>query len=366
LIRPRKLAKRLLFLVNFLDIYTFTLLIFYISQMVIGPVFWIGFIILIVVLLTLDMFVFHKKGEIVNVKKALWLSFLWISLALLFNVFVFLMFGKEPALEFFTAYVIEKSLSIDNLFVFILIFSSFKIHPRYQHGVLFWGILGALIFRAIFIFAGIALIERFAWVMYLFGGFLVITGIKMVVDLLKKKENEQESERKDMNQNSFVTFIRRVFPMTDDMSEPRFIKKINGKRYVTPFFHALLVIEMTDLVFAIDSIPAVLAVSTNMFIVYTSNIFAILGMRSLYFALKGVMDYFYYLKYALSAILIFIGGKMTINHYAHENGSTFYIATTLSLLIILTLILISIVASVVRSKQHEKKESKVKTGQSIN
>ncbi|MCE5206425.1 MAG: TerC family protein [Porphyromonadaceae bacterium] len=332
--------------------------------MVIGPVFWIGFIILIVILLALDMFVFHKKGEIVNVKKALWLSFLWISLALLFNVFIFFMFGKEPALEFFTAYIIEKSLSIDNLFVFILIFSSFKIHPRYQHDVLFWGILGALIFRAIFIFAGISLIEQFAWVMYLFGAFLVITGIKMVVDLLREKENGHRDEVKDMNQNLFVKFIRRVFPMTDDISEPRFFKKIDGRRYATPFFLALLVIEMTDLVFAIDSIPAVLAVSTNIFIVYTSNIFAILGMRSLYFALKGVMDYFYYLKYALSAILIFIGSKMTINHYAHENGSTFYVATTTSLLIILALIIISIAASIIRSKQQEKITTKEKVRES--
>lgn len=332
--------------------------------MVISSVFWIGFIILIIILLALDMFVFHKKGEIVNVKKALWLSFFWISLSLIFNFFIYLMFGKEPALEFFTAYVIEKSLSIDNLFVFILIFNSFKIHPRYQHGVLFWGILGALIFRAIFIFAGIALIERFAWIMYLFGGFLVITGLKMVVDQVREKGEMHSGEEKDMNQNPFVKFIRKAFPMTDDMSEPRFFKKINGKQYATPFFLALLVIEMTDLVFAIDSIPAVLAISTNMFIVYTSNIFAILGLRSLYFALKGVMDYFYYLKYALSAILIFIGSKMTINHYAHENGSTFYIATTTSLMIILLLIVFSIAASVIRSKQQEKKVIKENVGES--
>lgn len=325
--------------------------------MAIGSAFWIGFIILIIVLLALDMFVFHKKGEIVNVKKALWISLFWISLALLFNVFVYLIFGAEPALEFFTAYVIEKSLSIDNLFVFILIFTSFKIHPRYQHDVLFWGILGALVFRAIFIFAGIALIEKFAWVMYIFGGFLVITGIKMVIDLFREKEKEHDGV-KDMNQNPFVKFIRRIFPMTEDMSEPRFFKKINGKQHATPFFLALLVIEMSDLVFAVDSIPAVLAVSTNMFIVYTSNIFAILGLRSLYFALRGVMDYFYYLKFGLSAILIFIGSKMTINHYAHEQGTTFYIATTTSLLIILILIIVSIMASVIRSKQLDKKAIK--------
>ncbi len=323
--------------------------------MEVSSTFWFGFIILVVVLLVLDMFVFHKKGEVVNVKKALWLSLFWISLALIFNVFIYFYQGKEPALEFFTAYVIEKSLSVDNLFVFILVFSSFKIDPRYQHDVLFWGILGALVFRAIFIFAGIALLEKFAWVMYVFGGFLVVTGIKMAVDFIREKNKPAQEEKKDISQNRFMQFVRRVFPTTDDISVPKFFRKIDGKRVVTPFFLALLVIEVTDLVFAIDSIPAVLAVSTDMFIVYTSNIFAILGLRSLYFALRGVMDYFYYLKYALSAILLFIGFKMMFNHYAHSNDIDFYIATSTSLFIILALIVISIVGSVIRSKQlHEK------------
>jgi len=323
--------------------------------MEVSSTFWIGFIILIVVLLVLDMFVFHKKGEVVNVKKALWLSLFWISLALIFNVFIYFYQGKEPALEFFTAYVIEKSLSVDNLFVFILVFSSFKIDPRYQHDVLFWGILGALVFRAIFIFAGIALLEKFAWVMYVFGGFLVVTGIKMAVDFIREKNKPAQEEKKDISQNRFMQFARRVFPTTDDISVPKFFRKIDGKRVATPFFLALLVIEVTDLVFAIDSIPAVLAVSTDMFIVYTSNIFAILGLRSLYFALRGVMDYFYYLKYALSAILLFIGFKMMFNHYAHSNDVDFHIATSTSLFIIVALIVISIACSVVRSKQlHEK------------
>lgn len=323
--------------------------------MEVSSAFWIGFIILVIVLLALDMFVFHKKGEVVNVKKALWLSLFWISLALIFNVFIYFFQGKEPALEFFTAYVIEKSLSVDNLFVFILVFSSFKIDPRYQHDVLFWGILGALVFRAIFIFAGIALLEKFAWVMYVFGGFLVVTGIKMAVDFIKEKNKPTQEEKKDISQNRFIQFVRRVFPTTDDISVPKFFRKIDGKRVATPFFLALLVIEVTDLVFAIDSIPAVLAVSTDMFIVYTSNIFAILGLRSLYFALRGVMDYFYYLKYALSAILLFIGFKMMFNHYALSNDIDFHIATSTSLLLILALIVISIVGSVIRSKQLHKK-----------
>lgn len=321
----------------------------------VGSTFWIGFIILIIILLGLDLFVFHKKGEAVSVKKALWLSLFWISLALIFNVVVYLILGKDPALEFFTAYLIEKSLSVDNLFVFILIFSSFKIDPKYQHEILFWGILGALVFRAIFIFAGIALIEKFAWIMYVFGGFLVLTGIKMVVDHIREKEGDDPSA-KDMNNSSFVKFLKRIFPMTDDMSEPKFFKKINGKLFATPFFLALLVIEMTDLVFAVDSIPAVLAVSTDMFIVYTSNIFAILGLRSLYFALRGVMDYFYYLKYGLSIILIFIGSKMMINHFSKVNNSDFYIPTLMSLFIIIALIVISIVASVIRTKQLQKRK----------
>lgn len=316
--------------------------------------FWVGFIIFIIVLLFLDMFAFHKKGEVINVKKALWLSFFWISLAFVFNVGVYFAFGKEPALEFLTAYLVEKSLSVDNLFVFILIFSSFKIAPKYQHEVLFWGIMGALVFRAIFIFAGIALLERFAWVMYIFGGFLVITGIKMVIDFIRERRHEGKEEGKDLNNSWYVKFTRKIIPMTNDTSVPKFFRRIDQKVVATPFFLALLVIEITDLVFAIDSIPAVLAVSTDMFIVYTSNIFAILGLRSLYFALRGVMDYFYYLKYALSAILLFIGGKMMLNHYAHTNGMDFHIPTATSLLIITVLITLSIVTSIIRSKQLEK------------
>lgn len=323
--------------------------------MEVSSTFWIGFILFVIFLLALDMFVFHKKGEIVNVKKALWLSLFWICLALIFNGLIYYFQGKEPALEFFTAYVVEKSLSVDNLFVFILVFSSFKIDPRYQHDVLFWGILGALIFRAIFIFAGIALLEQFAWVMYVFGGFLVITGIKMVVDFVKEKNQTEDEAKKDVSQNRFMRWVKRVFPTTDDISVPKFFRKIDGKWVATPFFLALLVIEVTDLVFAIDSIPAVLAVSTDMFIVYTSNIFAILGLRSLYFALRGVMDYFYYLKYALSAILLFIGFKMMLNHYAYSNDLGFYIPTATSLFVIMGLLLVSIMASVIRSKQMQKK-----------
>lgn len=318
--------------------------------MEISSFFWIGFIILIILLLLLDMFLFHKKGEIVNVKKALWLSLFWICFALVFNMAIYFLFGKEPALEFLTAYLIEKSLSVDNLFVFILIFTSFKISPQYQHDVLFWGILGALVFRAIFIFAGITLLESFAWIMYLFGGFLVVTGIKMATDFIREGKKGKREE-KDLNNSWYVKLTRKIIPVTNDISILKFFRRIDHKIVATPFFLALVVIEFTDLVFAIDSIPAVLAVSTDMFIVYTSNIFAILGLRSLYFALRGVVDYFHYLKYALSVILLFIGGKMMINHYSHSYGMDFYISTTSSLLIIILLIAISIIASIFRSKQ---------------
>ncbi|MBP9032073.1 MAG: TerC family protein [Dysgonomonadaceae bacterium] len=322
--------------------------------MEVSATFWIGFLILVLFLLSLDMFVFHKKGERVKVKKALWLSLFWISLALMFNVGIYFVFGKESAIEFFTAYLIEESLSIDNLFVFIIIFATFKIDLRYQHDVLFWGILGAIIFRAIFIFAGVALIERFGWIMYIFGAFLAFTGLKMAIDLVREKEGKQ-IEKVDISKNKITRFFMKIIPATDDISEVKFFKKIDGKLVATPFFIALLVIEMTDIIFAVDSIPAVLSVSTNTFIVYTSNIFAILGLRSFYFALRGIMDIFYYLKYTLSIILIFIGAKMILNHHSEIVGSDFHISNATSLIVIASLLAISIVASILRSKHLKNK-----------
>jgi tellurite resistance protein TerC len=320
----------------------------------VSATFWIGFLILVLFLLSLDMFVFHKKGERVKVKKALWLSLFWISLALIFNVGIYFVFGKESAIEFFTAYLIEESLSIDNLFVFIIIFATFKIDLRYQHDVLFWGILGAIFFRAIFIFAGVALIERFGWIMYIFGAFLAFTGLKMAIDLVRERKGKQ-IEKVDISKNKITRFFMKIIPTTDDISEVKFFKKIDGKLVATPFFIALLVIEMTDIIFAVDSIPAVLSVSTNTFIVYTSNIFAILGLRSFYFALRGIMDIFYYLKYTLSIILIFIGAKMILNHHSEIVGSDFHISNVASLIVIVSLLAISIVASILRSKHLKNK-----------
>lgn len=271
--------------------------------MVIDIYVWLAFIAFIILMLTLDLGVFHRKSHEVKIKEALIWSGIWILLALIFNYGIYHFMGKEKALEFLTGYVIEKSLSIDNLFVFIMIFSFFNVKPVYQHKVLFWGILGALILRAIFIFAGVALISKFHWVIYIFGGFLVYTGIKMVLN---------KNETVEPDKNPIVRLFKMFFPVTREMHGGNFFVKINAKKHATPLFIVLLIVEFTDLIFAVDSIPAILAVSTDTFIIFTSNVFAILGLRSLYFALAGITKYFHYLKYGLSAILVFVGVKMII------------------------------------------------------
>ena len=309
--------------------------------------FWIAFIVFVIVMLTLDLFVFHKKNTVVKVKEALLWSLFWISLAAAFNVGVYFMLGKVKALEFLTGYLIEESLSVDNLFVFILIFGFFKIEPKYQHRVLFCGILGAIVMRAVFIFAGVALIQKFNWIMYIFGAFLVYTGIKMLF--------EKEEDDYNPNKNFLIKGFKKIFPVTDDMSRPHFFVRTNKILYATPFFIALLVIEASDLIFAVDSIPAVLSVSKDPFIVYTSNIFAILGLRSLYFALSGIMVYFHYLKYALSGILTFIGLKMCINEFTIEHGYSFHISNVVSLLVIIGLLTFSVLLSIAVKKNQELK-----------
>jgi tellurite resistance protein TerC len=320
--------------------------------MEIGIGFWIGFLAFVVVMLSLDLFVFHKKNTVVKVKEALLWSLFWIGLAVIFNLGVYFLVGKVKALEFLTGYLIEESLSVDNLFVFILIFGFFKIEAKYQHKVLFWGIIGAIIMRAVFIFAGVAIIERFNWVMYIFGAFLVYTGIKMLF--------EKEDDDYNPNNNALIRGFKKIFPVTDDMSKPEFFIRKNKILYATPFFIALLVIEASDLIFAVDSIPAVLSVSKDPFIVYTSNIFAILGLRSLYFALNGIMAYFHYLKYALSGILSFIGIKMCWNEFASELGYSFHISNLASLGVIVSLLTISILLSVAFKKNDEQKTAKEK------
>lgn len=265
---------------------------------------WILFNIFVLAMLALDLGVFHRKAHEVKIKEALIWSAVWIALALVFNVGVYYWRGAQTALEFFTGYLLEKSLSVDNVFVFYLIFSYFRVPALCQHKVLFWGILGALIMRAIFIAAGITLIQQFHWVVYFFGAFLVFTGIKMAL----QKDKEIHPER-----NPIIKLFRRLLPVTKEFDEKsRFFMRIDGSLHATPLFVALLVVETTDVVFAVDSIPAILAVTNDPFIVYTSNVFAILGLRALFFALAGVIRLFHYLHYGLSAILVFVGVKMVL------------------------------------------------------
>jgi tellurite resistance protein TerC len=291
--------------------------------------FWLGFNLFVLAMLALDLGVFHRKTHDVKWKEALAWSGVWIALALIFNVMLYFWKGGEAAMQFFTGYLIEKSLSVDNIFVFLLIFAYFRVPPRLQHKVLFWGILGALAMRAIFIFAGIALLERFDWMIYVFGALLIVTGIKMAL----QKDKELQPER-----NPLLKLFRRFVPTTKKFRGDRFFVKVRKRTMATPLMVALLFVEISDLIFAVDSIPAILAITTDPFLVYTSNVFAILGLRSLYFALSGIMDMFHYLHYGLAAILTFVGSKMVIVDYYH-------VPIGISLGVIATILIVSVVAS---------------------
>ena len=297
---------------------------------------WVGFNLLILVLLALDLIVFNRKPHEVKVREALAWSCVWIALSLLFNVGVYFWKGPEAGLQFLTGYLIEKSLSVDNLFVFLLIFSFFKVPLKYQHKVLFWGILGALVMRGTLIGLGAALIREFHWILYIFGLFLVITGGRMALG--KGDEREIHPER-----NFVVRFFRSIFPVTPGYHEERFFVKVDAKRYATLLFIVVIVIETSDIVFAVDSIPAVFAVTTDSFIVYTSNVFAILGLRSLYFALAGIMDLFHYLRLGLSVVLMFVGAKMLLD-------IVYPISIAVALGVVAGVLTVSIVASIWRAK----------------
>ena len=264
---------------------------------------WIGFNLFILGMLALDLGVFHRKAHVVSVREAGAWSAVWVTLALAFNAGVWHFLGRQKGLEFLTGYLIEKSLSIDNVFVIALIFSYFAVPPEYQHRVLFWGILGALAMRAAFIAAGTALIANFHWILYVFGAFLVVTGIKMAL----APDRGLEPDR-----NPVLRLVRRLLPVTDRYHGQRFFVRDAGRLVATPLFLVLVLVETTDLIFAVDSIPAIFAVTSDPFLVYTSNVFAILGLRSLYFLLAGVMQELAYLKLGLAAILVFVGTKMTI------------------------------------------------------
>lgn len=305
--------------------------------MVIDSFVWICFLGFVFFMLALDLGVFHRKSHEVKIKEALIWSAVWIGLALIFNYGIYVFMGEQKAVEFLTGYVIEKSLSIDNLFVFIMLFTYFKVDVKYQHKVLFWGILGALAMRAIFIFAGVALINKFHWIIYIFGALLVVTGIKM---LFHKDEDIQPDK------NPLVRLFKKIYPVTEESHGGKFFVKLQGKTFATPLFVVLLIVEFTDLIFAVDSIPAILAITNDTFIIFTSNVFAILGLRALYFALAGITKYFYYLKYGLSAILVFVGIKMTI-------VDLYKIPISYSLLVITGILLISVIISVAFPKKND-------------
>jgi tellurite resistance protein TerC len=298
--------------------------------------FWIGFVVFLALMLAIDLGIFHRKSHTVTFKESLGWTLVWIMLAMMFAAIVYFWKGSEKAIEFITGYVIELSLSVDNLFIFILVFSYFHVPQQYQHKVLFWGILGALVMRVIFIFAGVALISKFHWIIYVFGAIIIISGIKMLFQKDKKIEPEK---------NPLIRFVKKMIPVTHEYhGDNFFIKLKNGAWAATPLFIVLVFIEITDLIFAIDSIPAILAITTDTFIVFTSNAFAILGLRSLYFALAGMLNLFRFLHIGLSLVLIFIGLKMVLS-------DIYKVPIEYALLIVLSILLTSISASLILKKK---------------
>ena len=297
-------------------------------------VFWVVFNVFVLVMLVLDLGVFHRHSHTVKFREALLGSAMWIALAMAFAVLVYFWHGRPATLEFITGYVIELSLSVDNLFVFLLIFRFFKVPGEQQHRVLFWGILGALIMRGLFILVGVGLMRRFEWIAYIFGALLIYSGIK----LFTQKEMEIHPEK-----NPVLRLFRKLMPVTENYEGGKFFVK-RARRYATPLLIVLLVVETTDLIFAVDSIPAILAITLDAFIVYTSNVFAILGLRSMYFALAGMMEIFHYLHYGLSIVLIFVGAKMLAAHY-------YQIPTAVALGIVAGVLTISVLASVLHPQK---------------
>lgn len=314
---------------------------------------WLGFIGLVSVVLALDLGVFNKEAHRVSSKEALLWTCLWVSLAVGFAGVVWYFYGFEKATEFMTGYLVEQSLSVDNLFVFVLVFRHFRVEERYQHRILFWGVLGAVVMRAIFIFAGVALIQKFHLIIYLFGAFLIYSGLK----LLFEKDGEEETE--EVAESMAVRLVKRFFAISKNYDVQKFFTIENGKRVATPLFLVLIVVEITDLIFAFDSIPAVLAVSKDPFIVFTSNIFAIMGLRSLYFFLADVIDKFVFLKKGISFILTFVGVKMLFPEISRwTTGESLSIPSPISLVVIASVLFLSIVISLLVAPKDLKKEEK--------
>jgi len=306
---------------------------------------WIGFSALIIFMLSLDLGLFNRKAHTIRYREAAIWSAVWVALAAVFAGIVFLSQGSTRGLEFVTGYVIELSLSVDNLFVFILIFSYFKVPKAFQHRVLFWGLLGALVLRLTMIFLGATLITRFHWILYIFGAFLIYTGLNMF---------REESQDLEPEKNPVVRLVTRFVPMTRNYHEDKFFTVVNGRKVGTLLLLVLVIVEVTDLVFAVDSIPAIFAITTNTFIVYTSNVFAILGLRSMYFLLAGVIEKFHYLRAGLAIVLTFIGVKMLIVYWHLE------IPIHISLIVVVGVLLTSIIASVIWAKEEEVRATKIK------
>lgn len=299
--------------------------------------FWIVFNAVILFLLFLDLAVANRKRQVIPFKQALLMSAFWIGLAVAFAVLVHQWLGASKALEFATGYLLEEALSVDNLFVFILLFAYFKVPPEEEKTVLFWGIIGALIMRGTFIGAGVALVQRFHWILYAFGVFLIWTGFKLL---------REAGEERDPSRNVVLKFCRRFLPLTESYEQKKFFVRREGRILATPLFVVLLVVETTDILFATDSIPAILAITRDPFIVYTSNVFAILGLRSLYFALSGLMKLFHYLNYGLAVVLMFIGAKMLLPEKYH-------VPTWAALAVIAGVLGLSVLASIVFPKKDE-------------
>jgi tellurite resistance protein TerC len=304
------------------------------------PHLWVMFSVFVLGMLALDLGVFNRKAHEVRFKEALTWSVVWVALSLAFNWWIYYKFGPEKALQFLTGYVIEKALSVDNIFVFVILFSSFAVPKVYQHRVLFWGVLGAIAMRAVFIGLGAALVSRFDWIMYVFGAILIFTGFK----LMKEGDAEPHPEK-----NPIYKLARRVMPAVPEYHGKHFFVVKDGRRYATPLFLVLIAIEATDVVFAVDSIPAIFAISTDPFIVYTSNIFAILGLRAMYFLLAGVIDKFHLLKYGLAVVLLFVGVKMVIANWYH-------VPVGASLGVIAGVLALSVVASMIWPKRVDREE----------
>lgn len=310
-----------------------------IPQTIGSPALWGGFIVFVLAMLALDLGVFHRSAHVVRFKEALAWSAVWVGLALLFNLGIWWKFGAEPAVQFLTGYLIEKSLSIDNIFVFVIVFSALGIPSLYQHRVLFWGILSALVLRAAMIFAGVAMLQRFHWLIYFFGAFLIFTGIKLFLN----RNQEEHPEN-----GAAMRWARRVIPSTSRFDSHHFFTRENGRWLATPLLMALLLVEVTDVIFALDSIPAIFAVTRDPFLVFTSNIFAILGLRSLFFLVAGMVEKFSYLKVGLSAVLVFVGTKMAVVDFVK-------VPAFVSLAVIAALIGGSVVASLLKARAEEAK-----------